>query len=133
MGIMKHLNTLPHMSGYFRWLIDIININDMDNKYAFLLKRLYIIPFTSKIEIDRNREEDARDLRDEYFRGPVTYTDDEVSVLEVLITLAHHCSDQALDGQTTAEWFWEFMENLDLLRFHDFEYHDREGNKEVDE
>jgi len=130
---MKHFSERVCTTGYYRWLVDIINMHDLDNKYAFLLKRLYITPFTSKIDRDRNREEDSRNLRDEYFISTEAYTDGEVSVLEVLITIAKHCSDQSLDSQPTEEWFWEFMDNLDLLIFRDFDYHNRDGNREVDE
>jgi len=132
MGVFKNLSENARTYGYYSWLLDIIEIEMGVDDYYLLLKRLHQIPFVYVVDRDFNREEDARDLRDEYYRGSKEHEDGKTSVLEVLITLARHCSDQSMDGQSVSKWFWEFMHNLDLDQYVDFNYYTVGANDKVD-
>ena len=51
---------------YFDWLCDKVRDRSCDKSYLMLLKDLHNIPFMAVIEIDNNREEDGKYIREEY-------------------------------------------------------------------
>lgn len=112
---------------YFKWLCHFIDGKDRKVvEYRKLLLYLYEIPFTYDLVIDNNRAQDGIDLRyrfaDErnYKHAEVCYKLDnrDCSVLEMLIALSIRCEDIMYDrknGDTTYIWFWQMLDNLDLL------------------
>lgn len=105
---------------YFQWLCDIITNDRTNNSYLLLLKDLHSFEFSWSIDNDDNRAKDALELRQEY----CGYIDDRttVSILEVLITIAHHMDDMLYDstyGERVDKWFWKLIKNLKLNVYDD--------------
>lgn len=94
------------------------------HEYHKLFQQLYETPFVSLVSRDKSRESDARDLR-EMLGGP-SLADRPISVLEVLIGLAHRLEDQIMInyayGDRTGQWFWEMMVNIGLGGMKDSNY-----------
>lgn len=102
---------------YFHYLCDIV---DVDYEYHEMMLMLYDIPFRYSHHLDRNRVEDAEQLRFEFLRDfdERAQFDSPISVLEVLVALAKRCEDNIMHdpdyGDRTHEWFWEMITNLGL-------------------
>ena len=81
---------------------------------------LYDIPFRYSHHLDKNRVDDAEQLRFEFLRDfdERAHFDSPISVLEVLVALAKRCEDNIMHdpdyGDRTHEWFWEMITNLGL-------------------
>lgn len=109
-------------SKYFKWLYSLIRSSDYDSwNHKKLLKILYDTEFYSEVEDDKNRIEDAYDLRDNFYfyEAQAEDTLGRPSVFEVLVALARRIDDDIMwdenVGDRTAIWFWMMIENLGLL------------------
>lgn len=135
MGAMKQVNENARTYGYFRWLSEMVHADELASSYYLLLKELHSIPFTYIIDRDVNRSADAKMLRREYFGNAPDIEGGLTSVLEVLIGIAQRCNDNDMEEQDddrTADWFWEFIRNLNLDIFTDEMFYDWHGNYKVD-
>ena len=103
---------------YFWWLYDMIK----GSYYTELLKELYDIPFNvPRFDIDKSREVDGLNLRKE-FSEATKYSFDiherPCSFLEMLIAMAKKLDNDVLFetkyGDRTLDWFWMFIELLEL-------------------
>lgn len=108
---------------YYIWLCNIIPNEWRYKSYLLLFKDLHSMTFIWSIPNDDNRARDALELRQEY----LGYIDDlsEVSVLEVLITIARHMGDNLYDpdkGDQTEGLFWGLINNLELDIYDDDSY-----------
>ena len=102
---------------YFRWLCQIIRVDEQTLYWMEVLRALSVTEFVVKLPKDDNRIGDAIELRREfggYIRGPV-------SVLEVLIALARRGETEIMHdpdlGDRTSRWFWTMIFNLGLDEF----------------
>ena len=127
---------------YFSWLCDTVHIDQEDSSYLNLAKDLHHHIFYGIIPHDENRASDGEELR-EYYLREVNYPkyvtiDGECSMLEMLIALARRMSFETSDpygsdgSDKTTYWFWEMIDNLDLIKFSDDYYYDAGGEEEVD-
>lgn len=99
----------PESEGYFGRLLDLVEYDGDE----YLMKQLHQTYFVWVIPMDDNRAEDGLELR-----SRLDYiSDEDCSVLEMLIALAERASHQY--GGSPLEWFGTFLENLDLLQFTD--------------
>lgn len=104
---------------YLVYLCDII---DAGIEYRRLMDELFRTPFRYSVILDRNRIEDAMQLRFDFSQDRdcniLGHLDGVVSVLEVLVALAKRCEDTIMYdeelGDRTSEWFWVMMRNLGL-------------------
>ena len=130
---------------YFRWLCDIVHIDQEDRSYWLVAKDLFRKTFFSLIEHDENRGYDGLELRDEFVcdcDDEYDMTDQDIcedcSVLEMMIALARRIDFETSnpyddDGtDRTAFWFWEMMDNLGLTEYDDESYVELEGQTYVD-
>jgi hypothetical protein len=115
---------------YFGWLVeqtDISRSRKPKNQYWQLLHQLNATPFRWHVHNDDNRNEDGKELRDEYLsiRGmheiEDIWIDAPASFLELLIGLSRRLYFNA-DYGIAGEWFWKMLENLDLQHFNDVQY-----------
>lgn len=118
------------MDGYFNYLLQLISIEGLDN-YSILLDILYRIDFRWSIHNDDNRALDGIEIRYNYQRD---YEVEEkefyellnipCSVIEVICGLAIRMDETMRDpeGVHISRWFWELLDNLELLSFSDKEY-----------
>lgn len=112
---------------YLGWLYSQINsvkITNPARTYWSLFRQLFKKPFIWLIPNDDNRVEDGRDLRLEFAKQEDVMLDQDwfemtCSVLEMLIALARRLCFE--DGNDVQGWFWELLENMDLV-FTDDEY-----------
>jgi hypothetical protein len=115
---------------YFEWLYSHIEKPNLD--YWSLARILFRKEFIWFVANDDNRVEDGRELRYEFSYETNTKLTPEwhsfgVSMLEMLIALSRRLSFQA-DGEPR-DWFWELMANLDLVRFSDRYFSERDADK----
>lgn len=106
---------------YFDYLCELINLDS--SKYECLIHELYSIDFKWVLPLDEDRAFDGLILREGYYDYRIDYeriVNKPCSVLECLIGLAYKM-DYILDdddrGNRMRLWFWEMVENLDLMRF----------------
>lgn len=104
---------------YFNWLCSKV-LERRGRIYHSLLKILYTTEFVWVVPADSHRAADGRQLRSDFRRETHTKLDElwlaqPVSVLEVLISFAGRASFQTDDP--VKQWFWSFMENLQLDQF----------------
>lgn len=117
---------------YFEWLYEqvasIRNRNPSRSHWK-LLKQLYSTPFEWTVPNDDNRVEDGCELRWEFLGENHIEDADPVwvglqcSVLEMLIGLARRAAFETPGA--VDEWFWKFMQNLDLRGYTDAIYNQR--------
>lgn len=91
---------------------------------------MYTKRFTWFIHNDDNRAEDGRELRYEFCEifdideGDHTlWMELDCSFLEMLIALARRIAFQTEPEYSVQEWFWKFMDNLELRKYTDDVYH----------
>lgn len=108
-------------SAYFEWLIDTYLWEKTLWKTSIkVLKQLFAIDFTYRIENDVNRIYDGLDIRKKFTNETGIMLDDirPCSVLEVLLGLSIRFAENVLgDPDETglaAKWFWKMVENLGL-------------------
>ncbi len=111
--------TEPIEEAYFNWLCAKL-ISPHANTYRDLFRILHKTEFAWVVPGDRNRQEDGVELR-LYFLNETGYEKDELwynelcSVLEVFISFASRASFQT--EAPVANWFWIFIENLNLNEY----------------
>ena len=124
--------------GYFQWLYSQFanpNARTPRRSHWSLAKLLYSIPFRWSIRNDDNREADGQELRFEYLdvAGETDYDfvwmSMECSILEMLIALSRRASDDT--DMKPSEWFWIFLDNLDISGWNDYRY-DEEAKDEIE-
>lgn len=113
---------------YFEWLyskVASVRNRNPARSYWNLLHKLYITPFEFFIHNDDNRAEDGKELREEFLDktghkldSPIAlWMELDCSIFEMLIALAQRGSFQ--DSRSLAEWFWLFVQNLEMIRYTD--------------
>jgi hypothetical protein len=113
---------------YFNWLYAKVARKESytpSNRYQSLLFYLHRTEFVWVLSGDDNRAEEGRNLRKEFLRvSNITVEEDWMdltcSVLEMLIAFAQRAAYQT--ALTACEWFWIFMQNLDLSEITDSAY-----------
>ena len=104
------------------YLVYLCDMVDAGLEYRRLMEKLYFIPFRYSVILDRNRIEDAMQLRFEFCQERdcdiLGHLDGVVSVLEVLAAMARRCDESIMYdeelGDRTSEWFWVMMRNLGI-------------------
>jgi hypothetical protein len=119
----------PIDEAYFRWLTSkVVNFEaplTPSTSYWKLLSTLYNTEFVWFLPNDDNRVKDGQELRVFFLRETNFEADQDwmslgCSVLEMLIAFAYRAEFQT--EIPPAEWFWKFIENLDLIRFNDISF-----------
>lgn len=113
--------TGPIDEQYLAWLyaqVASLEESDPTKTYWSLFRQLYGKEFVWLVLNDDNRVEDGKNLRDEFLlsfdAGPdPAWMELGCSVLEMLIALSRHLAFE--DGNDVEGWFWEMLENLDLV------------------
>lgn len=136
MGDRKGTCQLP--IEYFDWLSDIVNLRS-HNEYSKLLLYLFETEFTWVVRNDINRAKDGQDLRYDFLNKSVnsfieigdSWLDEPCSVLEMFIALARRIRFDIMPefSETVEDWFWIFMDNLELLKYYDRHYYEVEVDK----
>jgi len=132
---------------YFRWLIDLLGDEYLENHYQKLLDKLYSREFIWKVEYDENRAKYglrlrrifAEEMGENGKNGPKMAKIGRLegcSVLEMLIGLAKNCEDDILwnpnFGDHTGPIFWEMLENLGLDIYDDYNWFEGEVDRILD-
>lgn len=115
---------MPLDETYFVWLysqVGSIKIRNRSKTYWNLLRILYRKEFSwAEIERDGNRAQDGKDLRHDFLRetgieidNTDGWLDMPCSFLEMLIALSRKMAFEG--GGETSDWFWDLLNNLDLL------------------
>lgn len=128
---------------YFNWLCDQVHVDQIERSYWLLAKDLYHKEFIARIDHDENRASDGLELREEFVRE--NRYDEELdidkgcSILEMLIALARRMDFETSDpndpydtNDSTSYWFWEMIDNLNLIEFDDDSYIELDGQTYVD-
>ncbi len=106
---------------YFLYLCRLVGVNFGNiqplNRYRELLELLFNYEFYWVVEMDANRIEDTKTLKDD-FRYNTNYINyDQIysfcSVLEILIVLATAMNDK-IESLGVPYWFWQMISNLDI-------------------
>lgn len=137
---MPRANLNPvRTQAYFEWLCDTVAINEPDNSYFLLAKKLDFMPFLYTIPMDANRAKDGTDLRGQFeskTNYKAMYCDDTpCTMLEMLVALAVRINDIMYEDDNhdkTAVWFWEMMTNVGLDIFTDADYFKAGGDSAVE-
>lgn len=102
---------------YGDWLVDRVGFKRKD-RYFELFATLHNIPFRFYITLDKNREADGLDLREEFALSmgyPEVKFDEGCSVLEMLVGLAIRVEREYI-GDPKEEhpegFFWEMIQNV---------------------
>lgn len=125
---------------YFNYLVQKVN----GKEWSRLLWYLYERPYIWNSDMDKNRVEDAYQLRENFF-NPSAYILDvdqwvrdlgDASILEVLIALAEKIDalimwDENI-GDQTEKWFWGMIKNLGLYEYVDPAYDQNAVTRKVD-
>ena len=122
---------------YMAWLADIV---DVGFEYQELIEMLFQMPFRYSVQLDKNRVDDARELRYAFGRefdyNVNGYLDGQVSVFEVLVALAKRCEDNIMHedelGDRSGEWFWLMISNLGLDSMDDDHFDEEYVREKVD-
>src|SRR3954471_6882281 len=106
----------PIDNEYFNWLCAKV-LDRKGRVYHSLLKILYETEFVPMVHADKHRVDDGLELRTDFLRETHMERDDlwldqPCSVFEVLLSFANRASFQT--DTPVKEWFWIFMENLNL-------------------
>lgn len=98
---------------YFHWLCGQIAIPQDESRWD-LLSEIHNKQFVWSVLNDDNREADAFELRNEFFRekGREAADSSVVSVLEVIVALSRRISFD-YDG-APEDWAWQLIKNLEL-------------------
>lgn len=126
---LASLNNTAIVSRYFEWLCDKINARE---GYSKLLWKLHSLQFRWSISNDDNRAIDGKILRDKFANdcGIADYSalNGPCSVLEMLVGLAIRCENDIMNiwenGDNTAFWFWQMIENCGLFEATDDNFDD---------
>jgi hypothetical protein len=112
----------PAETDYLGWLYSKVARTPRStptNSHYNLMRMLHTTEFVWLLSGDDNRAEDGRDLRKEFenLTGVPDRSMEECSVLEMFIALSLQLEFQT--DVPTAQWFWEFMTNLELAQYND--------------
>lgn len=115
----------PIESIYFNWLcakVQRVEVPTPSLTYWKLLRELHNTEFVWNVSMDDNRVEDGKELRLEFLRQSHMKAEErwyhvECSVLEMMIAFSRRAEFST--STSAKEWFWIFLENLDLLEFND--------------
>lgn len=110
-------------SGYFEWLVDIVDDGEHDDMLpvlSYLWKKEF--DYSNLKPLDKNRASDGIALREHYaedYNCKITEEDLEepCSVLECLVRLAVDIENHVtgIPGEERPDiWFWKFLENLGI-------------------
>lgn len=122
---------------YFEWLykhVGRVSNRNPANSYWKLAKLLYTTPFNWWVGNDDDRAADGRALRHEFIDEcdiqdlEVNWLAIECSLLELLIALARRAAFESYG--VTGDWFWKFMENLNIKQYSDLRYN-RDAEMEI--
>lgn len=110
---------------YFNWLytkVVTVSFPTPTLSYLTLMRDLHSTEFVWLIPGDDNRVEDGLELRKEFINQALIYETPAwknipCSVLEMLIAFSRRTSFDT--DFTSKEWFWMFLENLNLAEFND--------------
>lgn len=127
---------------YLQWLMNKVRCKEYDaDKYFKLFKELFNRYFTWTISLDANRAYDGKILRDGFKKdvidGKLPYIsfddlsyeiffDTQCTTLEMLIGLSYRCEYEVMGepgNEKPYKWFWEFLNNLKLLKY-DYDHFD---------
>lgn len=123
---------------YFSWLCGLTGRpknRNPNRSYWKLLHQLHQKPFRWFVNNDGNRNEDGKELRQEFLErtgleGEDIFLDMDASMLEMLLALSRRVAYESY-GQP-ADWFWKMLENLDMRHYTDANY-DENVAHEVDD
>lgn len=124
---------------YFDWLCSLTAQTDdptVPRSFRYLAAALYSTSFRWFVRNDGNRAEDGKELREEFLavlgsrRVDEEWMNRECNLFEMLVALSRRAADSSYGDPD--EWFWVFIENLELARFTDNVYN-HEIDKEVKE
>lgn len=124
---------------YFNWLCSLVHLDFYrGKKYLCLAKRLHDKEFYWTVDMDENRANDGKKLRNVWFETldheaehlgvgtpilPRDGLDGPCTVLEMMVALAIRCESDIMQdddlGNRTYLWFWEMIQNLGLFGFSD--------------
>lgn len=119
---MKHE---PIEETYFNWLysqVASVNVQAPSNMFYTLLRDLHATEFVWMLQGDDNRAEDGLDVRKEFLMTARLDQDPAwlnlgCSVLEMLIAFSRRAEFDT--GDSARDWFWIFMNNLNLAEMSD--------------
>lgn len=117
------MNSKRNNDKYVKYLYSIINKKNGPT-YYHLLNLLHTIKFEWTVKNDDNRISDALEIREEYIEktGTDLFSNDDVSVLEVLIGIIHRMMYLMYGenrGVTTSKLFIELLYNLKIHEYTD--------------
>lgn len=118
---------------YYHWLEKISELYPYHREYSVLFEILYSIPFYAVLPMDENefnhvlemRADNgfSRNIRKRISKNSRGDNWPEVSILEVIISLAIRCEDLIMqdpyEGDRTSNWIWMIIFNLGLDTFTD--------------
>ena len=116
-----------NMSTYVHWVLkDKLGLTERECKeYTYLVLALANVEFVWRHPMDENRAKDGLELRDDFEYETGEYLDKSSGLpagctfFEMLAGLAIRCEGQlmrnSLEGDRTSKWFFEFLDNLNLL------------------
>ena len=114
----------PIEDAYFNWLHSKVDSTDVPTPsltHYTLLRVLHSIEFVWTVVGDDNRAEDGLDVRREFLRNvdlpEEQWTHMPCSVLELLIAFSRKAAFQT--DISDREWFWIFLDNLNLAEMTD--------------
>ena len=115
------------MSTYVDWVLkDRLGLTDKEiREYLYIVLPLTKVEFVWRHPMDENRAMDGLELRDDFEYETGEYLDKSSGLMpnctffEMLAALAIRCENQLMRnrsfGDRTSKWFFEFLDNLDLL------------------
>lgn len=110
---------------YFTWLCDQITSphTPSPKKYKHVLWKMHNTVFIPRIKFDENRVEDAYSHRLIFSHQPIYH---DIGVFEMMVSLSSRIERETMSGTVewdrTADWFWEMMRSLGLLKMTDENY-----------
>ena len=137
MGCAKK-ETRDILSAYRLWLNNQIS-NEISATYNQLLAILWRTEFVAEYELDINRMEDAKSLRDEFADG-IDIENAEylklkatpVRLIEVMISLARRISNIVSTEDNTARYFWEMVASMEMQKLDDGSFNASSAQKHID-
>lgn len=107
-------------SDYYIWLLDRIGVLNGEYKnYELLAQHLFSTKYIYMFAMDENRAKGGLALRTLYAQTAGVYVEDvhegPCNVLEMIESLAEKISFDHDD--TIQRWFWEMLDNLNLLNY----------------
>jgi hypothetical protein len=122
---------------YFRWLCDIVGVENKANSYYILASHLHSIPFTWSVPNDDNRYLDGQNLREVFIDDTdvgmyeAYILEGPCSVLEMLIGLSIRINEIMDWPEGPEVWFYEMLFNLYLIKYNDSDFNFINGREEI--